>query len=206
MAEETKKVAEAKDAEEPKKVMFGGVDIDALLKEQEAKDDTVIANKIVADGNGKIFNNLKIINCNITCMSAVNEQLIPVYSFTVDRPVLDTEKQEDGTYRIVARKVINNISAINVGYALKKDDITALYAEKAMKEPEVFKKLVIGAKLDIVQEYVIQGQDYINPFGNTEKISDVKHDDLYNTVLNIKFDPETIGTMKAERLNLFKLV
>lgn len=106
---------------------------------------------------------------------------------------LDTEidgfvAKEDGTYDKGKTDIIF-ISTYSVGAVLRDNDEASFAVGHMNENPSAYVVILTGAKIDILQEYVHDGDVYVNPFASdtsTEGLVPTDHDMIINHIIEVK--------------------
>lgn len=117
---------------------------------------------------------------------------------TLDKEVQGYRVDENGTYVESPVNVIF-VSAYSIGSLLRDNDEAAFAANHLMSHPDGLGIVLSRAKIDIVQEVVISGTEYRNPFAsNDSKTTVFDHDTIINHVVNIELSD--FGKTRLEKL------
>ncbi len=151
-----------------------------------------IINGLLKNG-AKEVKGLKIKNVTITILENYTR-----LGLTLDKPVEGYVANSDGTYNKGETNVIF-VSAFAIASVLKDNDDTAFAANHLVEHPEAMNVLLSRATIDIIQEPVVSGQEYRNPWSSNEDNSTVfDHDTIINHLTNIKLSD--FGMKKLDRL------
>lgn len=120
-------------------------------------------------------------NINVTDMTTWQR-----VSITLNNPVKGYIADEEGNYSQGEVNVIF-VSSFSVIAAFRNNPKTAFAGNYIAEHPNCLQVLLSGAKIEIVQEEVAEGQEYINPWSNnpTPTPTPVEHDSYYNHITNI---------------------
>ena len=138
-----------------------------------------IINGLLKNG-AKEVKNLKVKNVTVTILENYTR-----LGLTLDTPVKGYVAQEDGTFAEGETNVIF-VSAFAVASVLKDNDDVAFAANHLVEHPEAMNVILSRAKIDIIQEPVVSGQEYRNPWSNNADNATVfDHDTIINHMINI---------------------
>lgn len=118
-------------------------------------------------------------NVNVTDMTTWQR-----VSITLNTPVKGYVADEDGNYSEGEVNVIF-VSSFSVIAAFLNNPKTAFAGSYIREHPNCLKVLLSGAKIEIVQEAVTEGQEYTNPWSSNPTPTPVEHDSYYNHITNI---------------------
>lgn len=118
-------------------------------------------------------------NINVTDMTTWQR-----VSITLNAPVKGYVADEEGNYSEGEVNVIF-VSSFSVIAAFRNNSKTAFAGNYIAEHPNCLQVLLSGAKIEIVQEAVIEGQEYINPWSSNSTPTLVEHDSYYNHITNI---------------------
>ena len=118
-------------------------------------------------------------NINVTDMTTWQR-----VSITLKTPVKGYVADEEGNYSEGEVNVIF-VSSFSVIAAFRNNPKTAFAGNYIAEHPNCLQVLLSGAKIEIVQEAVTEGQEYINPWSSNPTPTPVEHDSYYNHITNI---------------------
>lgn len=114
---------------------------------------------------------------------------------TLDKEVDGYTADEAGNYTLGKVKVIF-VSAFTIASLLKDDENAAFAANHLLKHPDALAMILSRAKINIVQETIVAGTDYHNPFASESSATKVfDHDAIVNHVASL-----TLGEFGLKRL------
>lgn len=154
---------------------------------------TAIKN-LLANG-AKRINGLKIKNIN--CSEKDNYTMV---SFTLTSPIRGYVSNDNG---LTFEEGLTNIvytSLYGIVGALKEDENLSWMSSFLLDKPDILKLVLNGATVDVIQQDVPQGTEFINPFTTrTDTVSQVyDHDIIINHI--IKFKLSKTGEKMADKL------
>lgn len=118
-------------------------------------------------------------NINITDMTTCQR-----VSITLNAPVKGYIADEEGNYSEGEVNVIF-VYSFSIIAAFRNNPKTAFAGNYIAEHPNCLQVLLSGAKIEIVQEAVTEGQEYSNPWSANPTPVPVKHDSYYNHITNI---------------------
>ena len=110
-------------------------------------------------------------------------------SLTLDREVDGYRANEDGTYSLGKTNVIF-ISLYSLTSVLKDNENAAFAVNHILENVKSIGVLLSGATIDIIQEPVKEGTDYVNPWSTKAESVKIEHDSIFNHVIEI-----TLGSL-----------
>ena len=129
---------------------------------------------------GVSVKDLKVKNVTVTrCENYVR------LGITLDRPVKGMVTKDNGvTYEKGETKVIF-VSLFSIISLLKDNDDAAFAANHLTQHPEAMNVILSRAKIDIIQEPVVAGQEYKNPWSDNAEATVFDHDTIINHVVDL---------------------
>lgn len=118
-------------------------------------------------------------NVNVTDMTTWQR-----VSITLNSPVKGYVADEEGNYSDGEVNVIF-VSSYSVIAAFRNNPKTAFAGNYINEHPNCLQVLLSGAKIEVVQEAVTEGQEYANPWSANPNPVPVEHDSYYNSITNI---------------------
>ena len=109
-------------------------------------------------------------------------------ALTLDKKVEGYVLNEaDGTYSTGEVKVIF-VSLYSLLSMLKQDEDTAFAANHVANHPETIALILSGARIDIIQQPVVAGEEYRNPWSDRDDVEATvfEHDTILNHVVSIE--------------------
>lgn len=146
--------------------------------------------------NGAINKGLIVRSVNVVPL----ENYIRV-SLGLDRPIKGYIADENGKYTEGETKVVF-ISMFSIMAVLKEDENISFVANHLLKHPEGLQVLLSGAKIDVLQEAVAEGQEYSNPWSDNPTPSIIAHDTYINHVTDIRLTDRAFSIIDKLSLSL----
>ena len=150
-----------------------------------------IINGLLKNG-AKSVNGLKVKNVTVTILENYTR-----LGLTLDKPVEGYVAKEDGTFEKGETSVIF-VSAFAIASVLKDSDDAAFAANHLVEHPEAMNVILSRATIDIIQEPVVSGQEYRNPWSTNGDATVFDHDTIINHLTGIKLSE--FGMKKLDRL------
>lgn len=125
--------------------------------------------------------NLKVKNVTVTRL----ENYVRL-GITIDKPVKGMITKDNGaTYEEGETNVIF-VSLYSITSLLKDDDNAAFAANHLVEHPDSMSVILSRASIDIIQENVVAGQEYKNPWSNNAEATVFDHDTIITHVVKIE--------------------
>lgn len=141
-----------------------------------------VVRNLLASGAKKVTD-VKVTNVTVKALDTYVR-----VALTLDKKVEGYVLNEtDGTYALGEVKVIF-VSLYSLLSMLKQDEDTAFAANHVAANPKSIELILSGAKIDIVQQPVVAGEEYRNPWSDrTDAEATVfDHDTIINHVVSIE--------------------
>jgi len=122
-------------------------------------------------------------------------------SLGLDRPIKGYVADENGKYTEGETRVIF-ISMFSIMAVLKEDENISFIANHLLKHPEGLQVLLSGAKIDVLQEAVAEGQEYSNPWSDNPTPSIIAHNTYINHVTDIHLTDRAFNIIDKLALSL----
>lgn len=160
---------------------------------------SIVANLLHKENCNKI-SGLKVISVTVTDKNTfigVNMRLlskIPRYVQVVAENGTPTGKYKRGLSNILYS------TNFAIAVAFKNDENLAIFANLAAEQPASLIHLLLGATIDIIQEFVPAGTDYVNPFSIRKHPTPTvfENDAIINHIVKI-----TLGTIGNKLLDRY---
>lgn len=160
-------------------------------------DTKKVLSQLMAVETNEVVKDVTIKNINTTEMTNYCRVAItldkPVKGY-VANPYLGKEAGKDGVPAdadVTSEYVIGLVNVIFVSNfsliaTLREIPDVAFAGNALLESPKRIGVILSGAKINIVQESVTEGQEYRNPFSDNASPTVVKHDSYYNHVFDIR--------------------
>lgn len=159
----------------------------------EVSYKNVIKNLIAA--GCKRINSIRIKNVNTT-----DKENYTMVSFTLDTAIRGYISTDGGvSYQEGKTNTLFTSSYAIVG-AMKEDEELSWMANALLANPTAFNLILNGSRVDIVQQEVAAGEEYVNPFSTRTDIDPqvYDHDIIINHIIGFKLGKS--GLKMADRL------
>ena len=137
----------------------------------------------------QLVKNLTVKNVTVT----LKENYIRL-CLTLDKPVKGYIADDKGNYTLGETKFIY-VSLFSIAAILRDNDEASFAVNHIIKKPSSVEVLLNGARVDIIQQSVKAGKEYVNPWSETAAPVVFDHDTLMNHVVNITFNQRSINLL-----------
>lgn len=141
-----------------------------------------IISELVKNGAVRV-NNLKVTNVTVTPFESYVRLGIRIDS-EVDGYVAD----ENGVMSLGKTDLIF-LSTFAVSSVMRDDDELATIVDHIIANPNAFKLIMQGAKIDIIQQKVAKDDEYINPFASVKTPTKMPNNTVINHIAAIILAP-----------------
>ena len=148
--------------------------------------------QLLKDG-AKSVKGLVIKNVTITQLESYTR-----LGLTLDKEVDGYRQNDNGEFEPAKVNVIF-VSAFTIKSILQDNVEAAFAANHLVNHPEALSVVLSRAEIDIVQESVVAGTEYKNPFVSSDTTTVFDHDTIINHISSIKLSD--FGIRKLERLS-----
>lgn len=177
--------------------------IEANVAEQEQASEVVeqasasnykgIIKSLIANGCKRV-NSIRIKNVNAT-----EKDNYTMISFTLASPIRGYSIDENGNYKLgMTNTLFTSLYAITG--AMKEDEDLGWMANTLLQNPQALNLILNGATVDIIQQDIVSGEEYTNPFSTKDDNEPVvyDHDLIINHVIGFKLSK--IGQKMSDKL------
>lgn len=151
-----------------------------------------VVKSLLASGAKKV-SDIKVTNVTVKALDTYVR-----VALTLDKKVEGYVLNEaDGTYSTGEVKVIF-VSLYSLLSMLKQDEDTAFAANHVAANPKSIELILSGARIDIIQQPVVAGEEYRNPWSDRDDVEATvfEHDTILNHVVSI-----TVGKFGEKALD-----
>lgn len=117
----------------------------------------------------------------------VNYEILDTYtrvSFTLRENVKGYRANEDGDFILGGTNIIFS-SVYAIAAMLKEDDELAWLGNEIISNPKLLNLLCSSATIEIIQQKVEEGEEYVNPFASNPEPVSFDHDTIINHIVGI---------------------
>ncbi|MBQ8206372.1 MAG: hypothetical protein IJZ77_02825 [Bacilli bacterium] len=117
----------------------------------------------------------------------VNYEILDTYtrvSFTLRENVKGYRANEDGEFVLGGTNIIFS-SIYAIAAMLKEDDELAWIGNEIITNPKLLNLLCSSATIEIIQQKVAEGEEYVNPFASNPEPITFDHDTYINHIVGI---------------------
>lgn len=153
------------------------------------KNEVIV--KLLKDG-GKKVNNLVVKNITIT----PQERYIRV-ALTLDKKIEGyVQNVETGVFEKGETNIIF-VSLYSIVSVLKDNDVACIIAPQVLENPKALNIVLSRAKINIIQESISAGVEYVNPWSNNAEPTTFDHDAIINHIIDI--EPSEYAISKIDK-------
>ena len=105
---------------------------------------------------------------------------------TLNNPVEGMVTKDNGKKKKKGETKVIFVSLFSIISLLKDTDDAAFAADHLTQHPEAMNVILSRAKIDIIQEPVVSGQEYKNPWSDNTEATVFDHDTIINHVVELK--------------------
>ena len=116
----------------------------------------------------------------------INHEVLDTYtrvSFTLREPVKAYQYKDDDFVLTGSNIIFTSIYA--VAGMLKENDDLAFLANDIIANPKLLNLLVIAGQIEIIQQEVKEGEEYVNPFSSNPEPTTFEHDVIINHIISL---------------------
>lgn len=128
----------------------------------------------------KSVKNLKIRNVTVT----PQENYVRL-GLTLDQEV-DGYRSDNGVDYKLAKTNVIFVSLFSITSLLKDNDDAAFAVNHLVQHPDAMSVVLSRAVIDIIQEPVVAGEEYKNPWSDSAEATVFDHDTIINHVINVQ--------------------
>lgn len=128
---------------------------------------------------GELVKGVKIKNVTVTPLDNYVR-----LGITLDKPVKGMVSEDQVTYEEGKTNVIF-VSLYSITSLLKDNDDAAFAVNHMVKHPDSMSVVLSRATIDIIQEHVVSGEEYRNPWSENTEATVFDHDVIINHIVNI---------------------
>lgn len=110
---------------------------------------------------------------------------------------------EDGTFVEGTRNIIFTTN-YTLGGVIKNTDNISWIANRLVENADVFEAVLAGARIDIINEPIHAGDEYVNPFSSRRDGTKFEHDTFINHIVGIHVSTETAEDIRDAKREMIK--
>lgn len=152
-----------------------------------------IIKDLINSGNKRI-NQVRIKNVNVT-----EKDNYTMISFTLASAIRGYVPNENGVYELgMTNTIFTSLYAITG--AMKEDEDLGWMANTLLENPSALNLILNGATVDIIQQEIASGEEYVNPFTSRKDVDPVvyDHDLIINHIIGFKLSK--VGQKMSDKL------
>lgn len=113
---------------------------------------------------------------------------------TLDKPVKGYVSDDDGNYILKESKFIY-VSLFSIAAVLRDNEYASFAVNHIIKKPSSVEVLINGARINIIQQSIKAGEEYVNLWSNNDTVQVFDHDSLINHVIDITLNQRSINLL-----------
>ena len=141
-------------------------------------DKKQIIEQLLKQGS-KVVKGVSIKNVTVTPM----ENYVRL-GLSLNKNVEGYQAQDDGTYKLTEVKVIF-VSLFSIAANLRDNEDVSFAVNHILKNPVSTEVILNGATVNIIQQHVKAGKEYVNPWSEDPTPTTIEHDCIINHVVDI---------------------
>lgn len=110
---------------------------------------------------------------------------------------------ENGTFIEGTRNIIFTTN-YTLGGVIKNTDNISWIANRLVENADVFEAVLAGARIDIINEPIHAGDEYVNPFSSRRDGTVFEHDTFINHIVGIHVSTETAEDIRDAKREMIK--
>lgn len=110
---------------------------------------------------------------------------------------------EDGTFVEGTRNIIFTTN-YTLGGVIKNTDNISWIANRLVENADVFEAVLAGSRIDIINEPIHAGDEYVNPFSSRRDGTVFEHDTFINHIVGIHVSTETAEDIRDAKREMIK--
>lgn len=169
------------------------VDVFAQFMGEDVEQDDSreeIIKRLLASGKAKRLNGLTVKNVVATMFDTHALLTFVVKEFVVG-DTRDANTVDAFGQPLVRLGRTHNVqtSSFAVAGIMKDDPRLAIFASELVDRPDLANMLFAGAKLDVVMQFVAEGEEYSNPFSSNATVSTFERDKMIHHIIGLTLGP-----------------
>lgn len=201
----TKEQAEAMVQEELAKANDGNAD--------ESKDDSAnagvdvskekssyeqIVQNLIKQPDNIYYRNVKVKTAKVT-----KKDNYFMVSLSVVKDLRAMVANTDGVFQESTRNIIFTTN-FTLGGVIKNTDNISWIANRLVENADVFEAVLAGSRIDIINEPIHAGEEYVNPFSSRRDGTVFEHDAFINHIVGIHVSTETAEDIRDAKREMIK--
>lgn len=170
-----------------------GVDVS---KEKSSYEQ--IVNNLIKQPDNIYYRNVKVKTAKVT-----KKDEYFMVSLSVVKDLRAMIASEDGTFVEGTRNIIFTTN-YTLGGVIKNTDNISWIANRLVENADVFEAVLAGSRIDIINEPIHAGDEYVNPFSSRREGTVFEHDTFINHIVGIHVSTETAEDIRDAKREMIK--
>lgn len=170
-----------------------GVDVS---KEKSSYEQ--IVNNLIKQPDNIYYRNVKVKTAKVT-----KKDEYFMVSLSVVKDLRAMVANTDGTFVEGSRNIIFTTN-YTLGGVIKNTDNISWIANRLVENADVFEAVLAGSRIDIINEPIHAGDEYINPFSSRREGTVFEHDTFINHIVGIHVSTETAEDIRDAKREMIK--
>lgn len=170
-----------------------GVDVS---KEKSSYEQ--IVNNLIKQPDNIYYRNVKVKTAKVT-----KKDEYFMVSLSVVKDLRAMVANTDGTFVEGSRNIIFTTN-YTLGGVIKNTDNISWIANRLVENADVFEAVLAGSRIDIINEPIHAGDEYVNPFSSRREGTVFEHDTFINHIVGIHVSTETAEDIRDAKREMIK--
>lgn len=157
-----------------------------------------IVQSLIKQPDNLYYRNVKVKTAKVT-----KKDEYFMVSLSVVKDLRAMVANEDGTFVEGTRNIIFTTN-YTLGGVIKNTDNISWIANRLVENADVFEAVLAGARIDIINEPIHAGDEYINPFSSRRDGTVFEHDTFINHIVGIHVSTETAEDIRDAKREMIK--
>lgn len=194
MVQEELAKANGSDADESKDDSANaGVDVS---KEKSSYEQ--IVQNLIKQPDNIYYRNVKVKTAKVT-----KKDTYFMVSLSVVKDLRAMVANTDGVFQESTRNIIFTTN-FTLGGVIKNTDNISWIANRLVENADVFEAVLAGSRIDIINEPIHAGEEYVNPFSSRRDGTVFEHDTFINHIVGIHVSTETAEDIRDAKREMIK--
>lgn len=157
-----------------------------------------IVQNLIKQPDNLYYRNVKVKTAKVT-----KKDEYFMVSLSVVKDLRAMVADENGTFVEGTRNIIFTTN-YTLGGVIKNTDNISWIANRLVENADVFEAVLAGARIDIINEPIHAGDEYVNPFSSRRDGTVFEHDTFINHIVGIHVSTETAEDIRDAKREMIK--
>lgn len=157
-----------------------------------------IVNNLIKQPDNIYYRNVKVKTAKVT-----KKDEYFMVSLSVVKDLRAMVANTDGTFVEGSRNIIFTTN-YTLGGVIKNTDNISWIANRLVENADVFEAVLAGSRIDIINEPIHAGDEYVNPFSSRREGTVFEHDTFINHIVGIHVSTETAEDIRDAKREMIK--